>query len=114
MRFVWFSLTIFVVLVTSTISAQTKKYLETPLYRGEVLLGNNTETRLGIWEYYRAPLELELKIDYDKGQILFMAQDTSEFYVRDGGDWRKMKLARPCRYHGSTTLLMDHYSENFR
>lgn len=67
--------------------------------------------RVGVWEYYDHPRALSLKVDYDQGKLLYIQPDTSDFYVREGGQWVKSKLTVPCRFNGSITSLIDYYDQ---
>ncbi len=55
----------------------------------------------GIWEYFDKPQELSLKINYDKGTLVYLKSDTSDFVINVDGEWTISKLQRHPRYVGS-------------
>jgi hypothetical protein len=81
--------------------------MQTLVERGDSLNG----MRVGMWDYFDHPRQLSLRIDYDKGKLVFIRPDTSHFYVRDGEQWVPRKLAIPCRFNGSISSLIDHYDQ---
>jgi hypothetical protein len=57
--------------------------------------------KTGIWEYYDEPGNLSLKINYDNSSLLFLEKDTSEFMIKENGNWTLSKLDVQPRYIGS-------------
>ena len=61
--------------------------------------------KVGVWEYYGINNNLELKIDYNQGTVIFLEQDTASYYVRLDSTWSYQKLDSHPRYIGSTIEL---------
>ncbi len=57
--------------------------------------------KAGIWEYYDKPGKLSLKINYDTGALLYMAEDTTEYAVEIDGIWTLKRVDIQPRYIGS-------------
>lgn len=97
------------ILATVGTSFSQDQVVITPLERGAF----RGSQRVGVWEYYDQPTKLSLRIDYTEGRLLFIEPDTTDFVVLENGKWVKSKLDIPCRVHGSTRTLVDHYNFNF-
>lgn len=95
-------------LMVSPVFAQTENEIYTPVERGKY----SESQRIGVWEYRDNPNEISLKIDYTNNQILFIKVDTSYFLVKENDRWIQQKLEVPCRFHGSLSMLHDHYSRS--
>lgn len=101
---------LFVVLLALMISeaviAQSRELVRTPLEYGMADQGQ----RIGIWKYYDAPGILGMEIDYAKMELRYFRNDTSQYVVDQGGQWKKEQMIRPCRLHGSQAVLVEHFN----
>jgi WD40 repeat protein len=88
---------------------QIEEWIETPVARG--LLKN--DRTVGVWEYYDYPGILSLKVDYDQGKVLFVHESSAEYVIQYEGQKIRSKLDTPCRFHGSTATLTEHYFKSF-
>lgn len=69
---------------------------------------------VGIWEYKGIEGDTELKIDYDKGTILYLKPDTTEYLVKVDSSWVLRQLSRHPRYLGSYAEFYQIISSNLR
>lgn len=65
---------------------------------------------IGVWEYYDLPGNLSLKFDHTANQPLFIAADTADFYFEKNGQWMQGKVQSACRFRGSNTTILEHFS----
>lgn len=54
----------------------------------------------GIWEYYDDG-ELKLKVNYNTSELVYLAQDTSQYAIQTEQGWERSRLDIPPRYIGS-------------
>jgi hypothetical protein len=57
--------------------------------------------KIGVWEYLGINKTIELKIDYDKGTLVYLKPDTSKYYIKPDSDWTNISLKLYPRYIGS-------------
>ena len=65
--------------------------------KGQLVDGYKT----GIWEYYDDPDEVALRIDYSKGKLLFIKEDTADYAIQMGDEYILRKVDQQARYLGS-------------
>lgn len=104
-----FRVIVLATLASSSVCAQQKEVIETPLARGTMIDGRT----VGLWEYYDTPEELALRIDYTKGKLLYVHPDTSTFTYIKNGMVTTGKLKVPCRFHGPEVLLIEELGKKF-
>jgi WD40 repeat protein len=97
-------LSIALVLLCLTAAAQPDGIFTTPAEQG-AYQGNR---RIGPWQYFDRPGTIALTVDYDNNKIFF-ERDTSDFFISRNEKWVRTKLQTPCRFHGSTVDLIEHY-----
>jgi hypothetical protein len=85
-------------------AAQPDGIYTTPAEQG-AYKGNR---RVGPWQYFDRPGTVALTVNYDDNSIFF-DRDTSDFFIQRNEKWVREKLQTPCRFHGSTVDLIDHY-----
>lgn len=61
--------------------------------------------KAGVWEYYEKD-SLSLKIDYDTGNVLFLAPDTSQYAIETENGWEKSQLDIYPAYVGSKMEIL--------
>jgi hypothetical protein len=57
--------------------------------------------KVGEWEYYGFDNSLELKIDYSKGTVVYLKEDSGAFLVKPDSAWRYEQVEPYPRYIGS-------------
>jgi hypothetical protein len=95
---------LFLFLLSFTAAAQPDGIYTTPAEQGAY----QGDRRIGVWQYFDLPGTVALTVDYDNNKIFF-DRDTSDFFVSRNDKWVRTKLQTPCRFHGSTVDLIEHY-----
>jgi len=91
--------------------AQRKpKQVDRPHEKGVLLNGRKT----GVWEYYDRVGNLDIRMDYSTGKLLYVKPDTSMYVVLRDSTWIESKLDVPPRYLGSNTELFKILQQNLR
>jgi len=70
--------------------------------------------KVGVWEYFGIYDTIDLKIDYDKGTLVYLKTDTSKFFIMLDSVWTYKSLKSYPRYIGSYARFYRILGQNLR
>lgn len=70
--------------------------------------------KVGIWEYFGPDKSVELKLDYNKGTLVYLKPDTSKYFVMLDSVWSFKEVNPYPRYLGSYVEFYKILSMNLR
>ena len=90
-----------VILISFCACVAQQKYISNEYQKGYLKEGH----KVSFWEYYDYKGNLELKMNYENGQVLYLKPDTSEYVIKKNGEWVSQKLKVYPKNIGSSFFL---------
>ncbi|MEH0155181.1 energy transducer TonB [Limibacter armeniacum] len=72
--------------------------------------------KVGVWKYYDSAESdtADLIFDYDKGEVVYMHSDLTEYLIKVDSSWVLKKVSRQPRYKGSMEELVNTITRSLR
>lgn len=78
-----------IVLTISVLSLHSQDLIQNEFEKGSLANGK----RVSVWEYYDQNGDVELKLDYSSGRLVYLKPDSSDFVIYKDGSWKAQKLS---------------------